>query len=226
MTSTTATSTGSKLLPTDLMPSGQKRRQQAYEKIVRAVLFLIASSGVLVTTGIVVALLRPTVQFFQEVSIGDFLGSTKWFPLYDPPDFGVWPLVIATFTIMLVAVVIAVPGGLGIAFFLNQYASQRTRRILKPILEVLAGIPTVVFGFFALYFVSPNIAARIWPIGDVGIYSGLSAGITVGLMILPMMTTLAEDAMQAVPRDPAGQPRHGPDPNQRKPGSPRDRHGP
>ena len=185
---------------TDLQPSGRKRRQQNFEKFVVVVLAIIAASGVVITTGIVVSLVRPTIQFFGEVNISEFLGSVNWYPLYDPPDFGVWPLVIATFMIMLIAVIIAVPGGLAIAFFLNQYASDRTRRILKPMLEVLAGIPTVVFGFFALYFVSPNIAAKVWPIGDVGIYSGLAAGITVGLMILPMMTTLAEDAMAAVPR--------------------------
>lgn len=185
---------------TDLQPSGRKRRQQNLEKFVVVVLAMIAASGVLITTGIVVSLVRPTIQFFGEVSISEFFGSVNWYPLYDPPDFGVWPLVIATFMIMSIAVVIAVPGGLAIAFFLNQYASDRTRRILKPMLEILAGIPTVVFGFFALYFVSPNIAAKVWPIGDVGIYSGLAAGITVGLMILPMMTTLAEDAMAAVPR--------------------------
>lgn len=185
---------------TDLQPSGRKRRQQNFEKFVVVVLAMIAASGVVITTGIVVSLVRPTIQFFGEVNISEFLGSVQWYPLYDPPDFGVWPLVIATFMIMSIAVIIAVPGGLAIAFFLNQYASDRTRRILKPLLEILAGIPTVVFGFFALYFISPNIAAKVWPIGDVGIYSGLAAGITVGLMILPMMTTLAEDAMAAVPR--------------------------
>ncbi|MHB1129748.1 MAG: phosphate ABC transporter permease subunit PstC [Ilumatobacteraceae bacterium] len=185
---------------TNILPSGRKRRQQNLEKFVVVVLAMVAASGVVITTGIVVSLVRPTIQFFGEVNISEFLGSVNWYPLYDPPDFGVWPLVIATFMIMFIAVIIAVPGGLAIAFFLNQYASDRTRRILKPMLEVLAGIPTVVFGFFALYFVSPNIAAKVWPIGDVGIYSGLAAGITVGLMILPMMTTLAEDAMAAVPR--------------------------
>lgn len=185
---------------TDLQPSGRKRRQQNFEKFVIAVLAMVAASGVVITTGIVVSLVRPTIQFFGEVNISEFLGSVQWYPLYEPPDFGVWPLVIATVMIMFIAIVIAVPGGLAIAFFLNQYASDRTRRILKPLLEILAGIPTVVFGFFALYFISPNIAAKVWPIGDVGIYSGLAAGITVGLMILPMMTTLAEDAMAAVPR--------------------------
>jgi len=183
-----------------LRPSGRKLRQQRFERIVLVVLSVIAASGVLITTGVVVALVGPTIDFFREVRIGEFLGSTRWYPLYEPPEFGVWPLVIGTFFIMLIAITIAVPGGLAIAFFLAEYASPRTRRILKPLLEILAGIPTVVFGFFALYFVSPNIAARIWPIGEVGFYSGLSAGITVGLMILPMMTTLAEDAMNAVPR--------------------------
>lgn len=183
-----------------LRPSGRKLRQQRFERIVLAVLAVIAASGVLITTGVVVALVGPTIDFFQEVRIGEFLGSTRWYPLYEPPEFGVWPLVVGTFFIMLIAVIIAVPGGMAIAFFLAEYASPRTRRVLKPLLEILAGIPTVVFGFFALYFVSPNIAAKIWPIGEVGFYSGLSAGITVGLMILPMMTTLAEDAMNAVPR--------------------------
>jgi len=184
----------------ELQPSGRKLRQQRTERVIRVLLMIVATSGVLVTTGVVVALVRPTVEFFRSVSISEFLGTTAWFPLYDPPDFGVWPLVIGTFSVMLVAVVIAVPGGLAIAFYLNQYASDRVRRNLKPILEILAGVPTVVFGFFAINFVGPNIAAKIWVFSDVGFYSALSAGITVGLMILPMMTTLAEDAMAAVPR--------------------------
>lgn len=183
-----------------LQPSGRKLRQQRFERVVVVVLAVIAASGVLVTTGVVFALVGPTVDFFREVRIGEFLGSTRWYPLYEPPEFGVWPLVVGTFFIMLIAVIIAVPGGLGIAFFLSEYASPRVRRVLKPLLEILAGIPTVVFGFFALYFISPNVAAKVWPIGEVGFYSGLAAGITVGLMILPMMTTLAEDAMAAVPR--------------------------
>lgn len=183
-----------------LQPSGRKLRQQRFERFVVVALAVIATSGVLVTTGVVFALVGPTIDFFREVRISEFLGSTRWYPLYEPPEFGVWPLVVGTFFIMLIAVAIAVPGGLGIAFFLSEYASPRVRRVLKPLLEILAGIPTVVFGFFALYFISPNVASKIWPIGEVGFYSGLAAGITVGLMILPMMTTLAEDAMAAVPR--------------------------
>jgi phosphate transport system permease protein len=183
-----------------LQPSGLKARQQRIEGFIKAILAVIALSGVVITTGVVVALIRPTVQFFQEVSITEFLTTTTWFPLYDPPDFGVWPLVIGTFTVMLIAVIIAVPGGLGIAFFLSEYASPKTKRVLKPLLEILAGVPTVVFGFFALTFIAPNVAQKIWVFSDVGFYSALAAGITVGLMILPMMTTLAEDAMAAVPR--------------------------
>jgi phosphate transport system permease protein len=130
-----------------LQPSGRKLRQQRLERVVFVILSIIAASGVLITTGVVVALVGPTIDFFREVRIGEFLGSTRWYPLYEPPEFGVWPLVVGTFFIMLIAVIIAVPGGLAIAFFLAEYASPRTRRILKPLLEILAGIPTVVFGF-------------------------------------------------------------------------------
>ena len=184
----------------NLQPSGLKLRQQRLEVVIKVFLAVIAASCVLITTGVVVALVRPTIDFFREVGITEFLFTTDWFPLYEPPDFGVWPLVVGTFTVMLIAVIIAVPGGLFVAFFLSEYASPRTKRYLKPFLEILAGVPTVVFGFFALNFVAPNIARKIWVFSDVGFYSALAAGITVGLMILPMMTTLAEDAMAAVPR--------------------------
>lgn len=190
------------IAPTEfsLRPSGLKLRQQRLEVLIKYALSLIALSGILITTGVVVALVRPSISFFQEVDISEFLFTTNWFPLYEPPDFGVWPLVIGTFTVMLIAVIIAVPGGLAVAFFLSEYASAKTKRILKPLLEILAGVPTVVFGFFALNFIAPNVARKIWVFTDVGFYSALAAGITVGLMILPMMTTLAEDAMAAVPR--------------------------
>ncbi len=183
-----------------LQPSGLKLRQQRLEVLIKWALAVIATSGVLITTGVVVALVRPTIDFFREVSLSEFFTTTDWFPLYEPPDYGVWPLVIGTFTVMIIAVIIAVPGGLAVAFFLSEYASPRVKRILKPLLEILAGVPTVVFGFFALNFVAPNIARKIWVFSDIGFYSALAAGITVGLMILPMMTTLAEDAMAAVPR--------------------------
>lgn len=184
----------------ELQPSGRKLRQQRVEKLIKFFLMIVAASGMLITTGVVVALVRPSVDFFRSISLGEFLGTTAWFPLYEPPDFGVWPLIIGTFSVMFIAVIIAVPGGLAIAFYLSQYASDKVRRKLKPILEILAGVPTVVFGFFAINFIGPNIAAKIWVFSEVGFYSSLSAGITVGLMIMPMMTTLAEDAMAAVPR--------------------------
>jgi phosphate transport system permease protein len=228
-------------IPTDLRPSGNIRKQRRIERGVVAFLLLIASSGVLVTTGIVLSLVSPTISFFTERSVSDyggdefisiedsatggvldssdldfaddsgtvyaepvklseFFGSTNWYPQYGEGEFGVWPLIVGTILIMITASLVAVPSGIGVAFFLNQYASDRTRRFLKPIIEILAGVPTVVFGYFALNFIGPNIAQRFWPFGDVGIYSGLAAGITVGLMILPMMTTLADDAMSAVPR--------------------------
>jgi phosphate transport system permease protein len=183
-----------------LQPSGLKARQQRAEVFIKFFLAVVAASGVLITTGVVIALVRPTIQFFQEISISEFLFTTDWCPLYEPPDFGVWPLIIGTFTVMLIAIIIAVPGGLAVAFFLSEYASPKTKRILKPVLEILAGVPTVVFGFFALNFIAPNVAQKIWIFSDVGFYSALAAGITVGLMILPMMTTLAEDAMASVPR--------------------------
>ncbi len=225
-----------------LLPSGHIRKQRRIEKFVVSILLVIASSGVVITTGIVLSLVGPTIGFFTQeaisdekvgevdfssltgeetgeevgtadelidegaivkvppVSLREFFGSTKWYPQYADPDFGVWPLIVGTFLIMLTASLIAIPVGLGIAFYLNQYASERRRRVLKPILEVLAGVPTVVFGFFALLVIGPYVAQKIWPFYDVGIYSGLSAGITVGLMIVPMMATLADDAMAAVPK--------------------------
>lgn len=225
--------------PLSLRPSGHIRRQRRIERFAVAILLVLASSGVIVTTGIVASLVGPTIAFFTQegiseekvggvdfssltgeefegadesltdeelvvsvppVSLSEFFGSTKWYPQYGDPDFGVWPLIVGTFLIMLTASVIAVPVGIGIAFFLNQYATDRVRRVLKPVLEVLAGVPTVVFGFFALNFIGPQVAQRIWPFYDVGIYSGLAAGMTVGLMIVPMMATLADDAMAAVPR--------------------------
>lgn len=183
----------------DLLPTGRQKRQQQFEVVVRASLVLTASFAVVVLFAIAGALVPPTIDFFGEVPIGDFFGSTKWYPLFSDPSFGVWALVTGTFVIMTIAVLVAVPGGLAVAFYLNQYASLRMRRILKPFLEILAGVPTVVFGFFALNFVSPNIVQKFWPFGEVNYFNALSAGIVVGIMILPMMTTLAEDAMNSVP---------------------------
>lgn len=184
----------------DLLPRGRQKRQQQFESVVRLSLIITASVAVVVLFAIAGSLVPPTIEFFREVPFADFFTGTEWYPLFADPKFGVWPLVAGTFMVMTISTIVAVPGGLATAFFLNQYASDRTRRYLKPILEILAGIPTVVFGFFAVNFVSPNIAQKFWPIGEVSFYNTLSAGLVVGLMILPMMTTLAEDAMNSVPR--------------------------
>lgn len=184
----------------DLLPAGRQKRQQQLEHVVRASLIATALFAVIVLFAIAGALVPPTIDFFSEVGLGEFFLENDWYPLFEPPKFGVWPLVTGTLVIMTIAVLVAVPGGLAVAFYLNQYASHRTRRVLKPFLEILAGIPTVVFGFFAVNFVSPNIAQRFWPFGEVDFYNALSAGLVVGIMILPMMTTLAEDAMNSVPR--------------------------
>jgi phosphate transport system permease protein len=181
------------------LPSAHLRRRLRVERAVRAALFVGAMVSVATTVAIAVSLLRPTLEFFGDIPVGEFFSGTTWAPLFRPAQFGVWPLVTGTFLIMAIAVLVAVPCGLGAAFYLSEYARPRTRAVVKPVLEILAGIPTVVFGFFALFFVNPQIVQRFWPFGDVGTFSGLAAGLVVGVMILPTMASLAEDAMAAVP---------------------------
>ena len=169
------------------------------ERVIRGVLFLCALLSVAVTVGIVVALAEPSIEFFQEVSFKEFFTTTEWSPLFEPPNFGVLPLVTATLTTTFWALVVCVPFGLGAAIWLSEYARPRTRALLKPTLEVLAGIPTVVYGFFALTFVTP-LLQDIWLIGEEpGVFNGLSAGLVLGIMILPTVASLSEDAMSAVP---------------------------
>jgi phosphate transport system permease protein len=182
-----------------LLPTGHLRRRLLVERIVRALLGASALVSVVATLAIAVSLIRPTLDFFTEVPLGEFLTGTTWAPLFKPAQFGVLPLVAGTFMIMAIAVLLSVPLGLLGAFYLSEYASRRTRAIVKPVLEILAGIPTVVFGFFALFWVNPEVVQRFWPVGKVGTFSALAAGLVVGLMILPTMVSLAEDAMSAVP---------------------------
>jgi len=182
-----------------LLPSPSLRRRLRAERAIRSVLGTIALLSVAVTVAIAISLLRPALEFFGDVPLDEFLTGTTWAPLFVPAKFGVLPLVTGTFLVMAIAVIVAVPFGLGAAFYLSEYAHPRVRSVVKPVLEVLAGVPTVVFGFFALYFVNPEIVQRLWPVGQVGTFSALSAGLVVGIMILPMMASLAEDAMAAVP---------------------------
>jgi phosphate transport system permease protein len=171
------------------------------ERLIEAVLFLAAFMSVLTTIGIVVAIIGPTVEFFREpaVSLWDFLTGTEWTVLFAEAqrEFGVLPLVTASFVTTLIALAVAMPVGLGAAIYLAEYATPRARRVLKPLLEVLAGIPTVVYGFFALAFVAREL---LGPLVGVGTFSMLSAGLVMGVMIIPTVATLSEDAMTAVPQ--------------------------
>jgi phosphate transport system permease protein len=154
---------------------------------------------VLTTIGILIALLEETVGFFGDVPIGDFLTGTDWSPLFADASFGVLPLVWGTIQITLISLVVAMPLGLGAAVYLSEYARPRVRKTFKPILELLAGIPTIVFGYFALTYFTPTILNDLLGL-DVQVFNSLSAGIIMGFMVLPTIASLAEDAMTAVPQ--------------------------
>jgi phosphate transport system permease protein len=177
-------------------PLGRSRSRWG-ERVIEAMLVLAALVSVLTTVAIVVALLPPTLEFFSEVPLLDFLTGTNWAPLFADAQFGVVPLVAGTLVITFIAVLVAVPLGLGSAIYLSEYATTSVRKTVKPILEVLAGIPTVVFGFFALQFVTPFLQS-VLPF-QIEIYNALSAGIVMGIMIIPTIASLSEDAMSAVP---------------------------
>lgn len=169
------------------------------ERLAMAGLAGSALLSVAITIGIFFSLLLPAISFFREVSIVDFLTGTRWAPTFADPDFGVLPLVSGTLWTTVIGLLIAVPFGLGAAVYLSEYAHDRVRRILKPVLEVLAGIPSVVYGYFALYFVAPEILEGLLGL-EVGTFSVLSAGIVLGVMIIPTVASLSEDAMTAVPQ--------------------------
>jgi phosphate transport system permease protein len=189
-------------------PAALPRRLEASsprygEKVVYGLLAACAILSVLTTTAIVISLIVPSIQFFGDVSIGDFLFGTDWGPTFTPPSFGVLPIVVGTLSVTFWALLFAIPIGLGSAIYLSEYASPRVRKIVKPILEVLAGIPTIAFGYFALIFITPQIQ-KIWPGHFLGgpplIFSVLAGGLAIGLMIVPIIASISEDAMSAVPR--------------------------
>jgi phosphate transport system permease protein len=183
------------------MIQAKKQKKNAgniIEKLVPWFLLLTAAVSVLTTIGIVMTLIVETFIFFDRVSIGEFLTARKWYPFSESQgSYGILPLVSGTLKVTAIAVIVAVPIGLASAIFLSEYASDRTRRIIKPVLEVLAGIPTIVYGFFALTFVTP-ILRDIIP--SLEIFNALSPGIVIGIMITPMIASLSEDAMSSVPR--------------------------
>jgi phosphate transport system permease protein len=180
------------------MADGLARRRRPGEALVRVLLLGAAAISILTTIGIVFELGKESLLFFRsgEATFSEFVTSTVWQPAIH--DFGIWPLVLATLTVSVIAMVVALPLGLAAAIYLSEYASERTRTVLKPILEVLAGVPTVVYGYFALTFMTPLLRA-IFGQGTVQIFNEASAGIVVGILIIPLVSSMSEDALHAVP---------------------------
>lgn len=173
-----------------------RRRRRLTEGVIGGVLFLFSMVSILTTLGIVVVLVREAVGFFLEVSPWEFLTGTRWAPLIEPQSFGVLPLLGGSVMVAVGAAIVALPLGLLTAIYLSEYAHDRVRAVVKPALEILAGIPTVVYGYFALTFVTPLIRMVV---PETDIFNAASASIVVGIMIIPMVSSLSEDAMSAVP---------------------------
>lgn len=179
------------------MNTGGKARWRPGEFIIEWFLRVCSSLSVLTTVGIIAVLSIESVLFFKEVSLSQLLFDTEWTPLFLDKHFGIWPLLAGTLLTSLIALSFSVPAGLIIAIYVSEYASEKARKVLKPILELLAGIPTIVYGYFALLFITPMLQL-IFP--EMGSFNALSAGIAMGIMILPMMASLSEDAIYTVPR--------------------------
>jgi phosphate transport system permease protein len=180
------------------VPQLRAKRRRWGEDVIKGVLALCALVSVATTVGIVVALFIPAIEFFREVSLWTYLTGTEWSALFADPQFGVLPLVAGTILVSLIAVLVCAPFGLGSAIYLSEYAHERARKILKPTLEVLAGIPTVVYGYFALTLVSPVLQDVGFKVGP---FSALSAALVMGVMLIPTVASVSEDAMSAVPND-------------------------
>jgi len=184
--------------PLDLRPSSSRLG----ERVIMKGLLLAGSVSILTTLAIVFILLEEGLRFFASVSVVDFFTDTAWRPFGDPESeafrVGILPLINGTLLVTAIAMIVAIPLGLGAAAYLSEYAPERIRRKIKPSLEVLAGVPTVVLGYFALTFVTPLIRT-VFPEGTIQIFNALSAGIVVGIMVVPTVASLAEDAMSAVP---------------------------
>jgi phosphate transport system permease protein len=174
-------------------------RTRPGETLIKGLLITAAVVSVVTTVGIILSLLRPAVDFFRDVPVTDFLFGTEWRPNLDPVSYGVWPLVGGTLMTTAIALLLAVPIGLGAAMYLSEYAKPKTRRRLKPILELLAGVPSVVYGFFAISFITPNLLKGVFGV-QVGFTNALAAGIALGIMIIPTVASLSEDALSAVPQ--------------------------
>lgn len=174
----------------------RRRRNRWPEECIRIALFSCAFLSVGTTVGIITVLAVEAARFFQEVGVLEFLFGTEWSPLIKPHSWGVLPLICGTLMIVIGASLLAIPVGLASAIYMSEYASSRVRDKIKPVLEVLAGIPTIVYGYFALTFVTP-ILKSIFP--STGVFNAASGAIVVGIMILPMVASLCDDALRAVP---------------------------
>lgn len=172
------------------------KRMNISNVVAKNILFLFAIITMLTTVGIIISLLRDSIGFFAEVSIKDFLFGKVWTPLFNEPRFGVLPLIFGTLQITFISAMISIPIGLFTAIYLSEYANRRVRQIVKPILEVLAGIPSIVFGYFALTLITPFLKIII---PQLEIFNALSAGIAVGVMTIPLVSSMSEDALRAVP---------------------------
>ncbi len=182
--------------PAEFLVSRSRARRWK-EQFIENLLFLSAFLSVATTVAIIVVLASGALSFLEDVSLLEFLFGRRWAPLLEPRSFGVLPLLCGSFLIVVGSAVTALPTGLFIGIFLSEYASERARSLIKPALEILAGIPTVVYGYFALTFVTPSLRALL-PSTDI--FNAASASIAVGIMILPMVASLCDDAMRAVPR--------------------------
>jgi len=166
------------------------------ERFVEVLLLLCAAVSIVTTLGIIFVLLKDSIGFFSKVSLWEFLTDTQWTPLFEDAHFGILPLLSGTFLITVIAILIALPLGMSIAIYLSEYADRKVKKIIKPFLEILSSIPTVVFGYFALVFVTPLLQSFIPGLAG---FNSLSSGIVMGIMILPMVASLSEDALNAVP---------------------------
>ncbi len=174
----------------------RRRSRIVRERVIEAMLLLAALVSVVTTVGIVYVLVKESATFFQHVSIVDFLTDTQWTPLFDDAHFGIMVLLSGTLTSSMVALAIAIPLGTIIAIYLSEFAPFRLREVAKPFLELLGGVPTIVYGYFALLFVTP-LLQRIYP--ELPGFNLLAAGIVMGIMIIPYVSSISEDAMRAVP---------------------------
>lgn len=185
-------------LRTSFRPGDLKRKLRLGEGVIESILFVVGFLTIFVTVSIVIVLGDQALLFFNDPQVGfrEFFMTTQWQPAIG--QFGIWALVSATLTTSAIAMAVSLPLGLSAAIYLSEYASPRARSILKPVLEILAGIPTVVYGFFALLFVTP-LLRELLGADKLGVYNMLSAGIVMGIMILPLISSMSEDALSAVP---------------------------